>query len=287
MEKLVKYLLVLRYIIQLCGEGFKNPFKKISIDIKRPLAILANGPSLNIFLKEIKENSAIIDKYDFACINDFVNDPMFCVIKPKHYVLSDHMFFHETKFKERGIRTMKGLMEKVDWPMYLYICRNNINMEYMQWPKQNPNIKIICYHEAKFPRYTGLDKIRYFFYSRGLGNGEFGTVAINAIYVGITLKYNNIELYGFDHTFFDGLCVNKDNVVCYSYRHSFDGEAELKPIIWHNDTTHDYVDMTWYVDEKAGIFYGHKIMSKYALMNGVNILNCTESSLIDVYPRRK
>lgn len=63
MEKLVKYLLVLRYIIQLCGEGFKNPFKKISIDIKRPLAILANGPSLNIFLKEIKENSAIIDKY--------------------------------------------------------------------------------------------------------------------------------------------------------------------------------------------------------------------------------
>ena len=40
------------------------------------------------------------------------------------------------------------------------------------------------------------------------------TVTNMAIFVGINSGYNQVSLYGVDHTFFDSMCVDKNNRLC-------------------------------------------------------------------------
>lgn len=283
---ILQILFSLRYIIKILLEGGNNPFNKVKISSNRQLIIMANGPSLRQFEKKLKENLARYCDYDFFALNDFVNSDFFTELKPLHYVLSDPMFFLPTRQKERGLKVMYSLTNKVTWKMYFYVRRDYSNSEYLNIIKKNPYIQIVYYHSTNYPN-KGISSWRNYFYKIGWGNGEFSTVVLNAIYVGITLKYRDIKLYGVDHTFFNGLCVNDENILCYKYEHSFDDKVVLKPMSYHYDESRDYKDMCYFLNEMLAIFQGHKYMAYYAQYMGVNILNCTECSLIDVYPRLK
>ncbi len=285
-KDVIKQLLVAYYFLQLLREGLWNPLKKI-LPTKKRMIILAIGPSLKDFKHSYYEDRGQYCDCDCFAMNDFVKDDIFSDIKPEHYVLSDPMFFVKNKQNERGLTTLKKLKEQVQWHTYLYVPYAYRKSEYLSIVKENKNIELVYFHSAKFPSYTGLDKERFFFYRRGWGNGELGTVLLNAIYISITLKYNWIELYGADHTFFDGLCVNDDNIPCHQYAHSFDKEPVLRPIAFTYSDRTEFQDMDYYITEKAGIFRGHKIMAAYARQQGVEVLNCTKGSLIDAYPRKR
>ena len=79
-------------------EGGNNPFNKVKISSNRQLIIMANGPSLRQFEKNLKENLARYCDYDFFALNDFVNSDFFTELKPLHYVFGSYVFFtDETK----------------------------------------------------------------------------------------------------------------------------------------------------------------------------------------------
>lgn len=277
---------VLFFFRLLFKEGLGNPFKPYR-KAKRDNAavILANGPSLKDFLKNLAEKMKQYSGADFFVVNDFVNDAAFSVLKPRHYVLSDPLFFWDTVYKERGHKVMDAIGEKANWQMFLYIPYIYLKSDYLLPVKENKNVTIIGFHSL---HYAGLESLRHFYYKRGLGNGEFGSVVINAIYAALILGYKDIQLYGVDHTFFDGLFVDQNNVFCHKEEHFYTQEVKLKPMLCHyfKGETRNYT-VSYYLQEKASIFEGHEVMERFSRSIGARILNCTGCSMIDAYERKE
>jgi hypothetical protein len=242
--------------------------------------ILANGPSLKKDLPNIIQNDS---KYEYFVMNDFVYDETFEIIKPKFYVLNDPLFFSNEPYSERGKKVLSEIKRKVDWQINLYIPYHHRNSEFLSELYNDKNINIITFHT---PRYNGVESLRMFFYSRGFGNGQFGTVVLNAIYVSILLGIKKIHLFGVDHSFFKDLYVNEKNQMCYKNAHFYDsGEPVLEPLMCHyTGELHPY-NMYQYLNEKTKIFKGHIIMNKFAIYMNAKVINHTRDSFIDAYER--
>ena len=271
------------FFINLLFDGLSNPFKKVSVDTSKKMMILANGPSLNTLLEKISEDIQKYSQYEYSVVNDFVHNDLFEVLKPKHYTLSDPMFFRETPQKEKGVGILKALEKKVDWDMYLYIRKGFRKSSFLEGVRRNKHIHIICYHH---PKYEGWRKLTNWIYKRGWGNGEYSTVVLNSLYVSLTEGFKDIELYGVDHSFFTGLTVDNNNVPCYIVSHFYDNNTELKPIANVYDFKKEHLSMAEFLLEKYDIFSGHEIMSAYAKYMDARVVNCTKNSLIDAYPRK-
>lgn len=284
----VKYLLSTRFFIRTAfKEGLKNPFKQFFIKDRPDLFILANGPSLSKFLESVDRNPEKYISKDFAVVNDFVKDDHFVALKPKYCVMSDPLFFYDTIYSERGHAAMKALAEKVDWPMLLIIPQCYAKSKYLEPLKSNSNITIIKFHSVP---YSGNENLRYLFYRYGLGNGEFGTVALNALYAAIMMGYKKVYMLGIDHNFFDNLGVNDNNELCHIDSHFYEKESEMKPIMNHYgglSVESKPFRVSEFLYEKASIFRGHEIVNNFAKKMGVKVYNCTEKSMVDEYDRIK
>lgn len=178
----------------LIEERLYNPFKKLTLhNNKASVKILANGPSLKDFLNQIDNHEVDLVKDDYCVVNDFVHDRHFETIKPKYAVLSDPLYFIETIYSERGRKAMNAYADKVKWPMSLIITYNYKDSDFLDPIKHNSNISLIVLHNTRIKGdEIGLNRI----FKSGYGNGQFGTVALNAIYTMIQIGYKNIYMYG-------------------------------------------------------------------------------------------
>ena len=167
--------------------------------------------------------------------------------------------------------------------MILFIPSLQKESTYLDPVRRNPNIKIVTFH---YTPYGGLESLRHYFYKRGLGNGEFMTVALNAIYIALILGYKMLYVYGIDHTFFDNITVNKESVLCFKDKHFYEEETVLRPMICQSGKDNKPYTMAQFIGEKALIFKGHLIMEKFAKAMGATIINCTPNSLVDAYKRK-
>ena len=267
-------------------EGLSDPFKSLGGKKVKPIYILANGPSLKDFLKIYDDNPSDFSDKEFFVVNDFVKDPHFKKIKPQYCAMSDPLFFIETIYTERGHKAMESMANEVDWPMVLVVPRFYLYSPFLNPIRMNRNIKIIAFHSL---RYCGPEKCRNWFYSKGLGNGEFGTVALNALYASIQCGYKEIYLYGIDHTFFDNLAVNEKNELCFRDTHYYGTDSKLRPMLNHYNGLRfpsKPFRMSEFLFEKANLFRGHEIMNKYANYVNCKVYNCTPNSLVDEYERK-
>lgn len=285
---IINGLFTVKYIIKLgLNEGYFNPFKKLSSPKLNPAYILANGPSLKDFLSETDNDPQKYANVDFFVVNDFAVGDYFSKLKPRYYTLSDPLFFVETIYSERGRNTIKALAEKVFWDMTLFIPINFNNSEFLNPIYDNNNITIVPYHRIE---YRGTEKFRNWFYRHGLGNGEFSTVALNALYAALMCGYKKIYLYGIDHTFFNNIVVSDKNELCYKESHFYGEDASLRPMLNHHVGIVDPIPtfkMSEFLQEKLRIFTGHEIMNRFANSIGAEIINCTPESMVDAYKRHK
>lgn len=282
MRKLIHDFIDTIFYIAYLGihEDYKNYIKRwntVKIASSKSVHILANGPSLNGFIDELDTNWNRYKTDDFCVVNYIANQKIYEKVKPKYYVLSDPQFFldsHPDSYKAK--KMFDNINERTSWNMNLYV-------PYFYYKKflsvRNEHIKVIPLHTRQ---YVGLEKLRFWFYEKGLGNGEFGTVVQNAIYTMINLRYKTIYLYGVDHNFFDGLCLDNHNRLCTQISHFYDKDKELrkKPVsIGLSVDLKTYEFLEYY----ACLFRGHHILNQYALSQGCSVINCTKGSLIDAY----
>lgn len=283
---IINGLLTVRYIIRLgLNEGYFNPFKKLYKPKSRPAYILANGPSLKEFLSETNANPQKYTDADLFVVNDFATGEHFLKLKPAYYTLSDPLFFKETIYSQRGHRTIQALAEKVSWEMTLFIPIIYKNSSFLNPLYKNSNITIVTYHRIE---YSGIEKFRNWFYRRGLGNGEFSTVALNALYAALMCGYKKIYMYGIDHSFFNNIVVNDNNELCYRESHFYGEDASLRPMLNHHVGAIGKIPtfkMSEFLQEKLRIFMGHEIMNKFAKSIDSKIVNCTPGSMVDAYER--
>lgn len=267
------------------NEGFYNPFRIIQGEKSRPIYILANGPSLNSFLYQYNNSQNGYANVDFFALNDFCNNSYFELIKPIYYVLSDPLFFLETIYQDRGKQALNNIVRKVNWRMYLFVPYTFRNSTFLSEIKSNANIIILPFHSYRF---DGGEKMRFFLYRHNLGNGQFGTVALNALYISLQCGYKTIYIYGIDHNFFEDIIVDRDNILCKKHKHFYGEDSEYSPIINHYGGIGCKAvpfSVSEYLTEKASIFKGHSILSQYAKSIGAKIINCTPNSWVDAYDR--
>lgn len=242
------------------------------------VAILGNGPSL---ANELPALVAKRDEYDFMAVNFFAEDERFEELKPAYYILSDPMFFRATAMQQRVDALYRLLAERVSWPMTLYVQYYNPEKFDYRAALPNDNIRIVPFHTTL---YEGFSSVRHWLFKRGLGSANYGTVVQVGEYVALLLGYRRLELYGVDHTLFDGLVVDEQNRLCRRDSHYYDtAPVEPKPIM--KKVPAEPYTVAEYLAETAQLFRGHEILRDYAASLGAEIVNCAKCSLIDSYKR--
>jgi hypothetical protein len=259
------------------SKPYRNSIKKT---YSGKVIVLANGPSLKEYIPRLAIDKAF-QNADFVVMNNFAFNKVFLKIKPKHYCFSDEAYIKDSFEKEKVHRVFKVLQENVDWELNIYVPGHWYYEKFIHFFKwTNAYIKII---PINYFLYKGYENLRNFFYKKSLAIPPVASVVILAIYVSINLGYSEIDLYGADHNFFDSLCVNENNVLCYKYSHFYDNDIpKIVPIIGVDFQP----NMVSYLREMAVIFEGHDLLSNYAKYNNVEITNCTKDSLIDSYDRK-
>lgn len=251
--------------------------------------VLVNGPSLKGTLEKYDKGELRITNDSFM-VNLSALDSHFKHIKPKHYCLSDPMFYQDYLPKMEQIRKMYDIFEKeVDWDMYLYLCFPT-EKEYrklIEYSKiKNPHIKWVLMNRKTCENL--LPKFRNKLYSTGYFMPEDGTIANTAIYLALIEGYKEIRLYGADHNMFLELAVNDNNELCTLDSHFYDNEKpKLK--VFKNCCTND--DRAFRVHEFLYIltvmFQSHDLLRQLADYLGARVINCTPGSMIDSYEREK
>lgn len=245
------------------------------------IVLLANGPSLARDLPRLIAAGEHLRR-DFLAVNYFAEDERFTVVRPKYYVLSDPTFFRRRCDWERVERLYRTLNERVAWPMTLYVQYYNPDRFDYRAALPNPLIRIVPFHSQI---YRGFPRFEFACYRRGWGSGNFGSVIQCGEFVAINLGYRVLHLYGVDHTFFDGLCVDEGNRLCVRRTYFYDTEPQLKPLLLTAMDPPQPYTVHSYLAEKCELFRGHEVLARYAASRGVRIINHTAGSLIDVYER--
>lgn len=232
------------------------------------LSILANGPSLKEELKSLD-----LENGDFMVLNDFCNSQLFQNIKPKYYILADPWYFENPT-----IFTI--LQEKTKWAMKLFVPYYTWNKFFLKRKDLSEYISIIPFVVIN---YKGFEAFRFWIYGHGLSMPRPQNVLVPAIFNGINMGYEQIRLYGVDHSWIESIRVNNKNEVCQTDSHFYDEEEQqLRP--WCKSSGEQY-KLFEILNDLSQTFKSYFQISKYALYKRCGIINCTKKSYIDAFER--
>lgn len=262
-----------------------NP-PRLPLPANNTCVILGNGPSLK---KTLQEKLLWLQQHDCTCVNNFSVSDYYGPIKPKYYVMLDHMFWKvdETEPLFADIRkAYHNIQQKTDWTMYLLLPRQAQQSKYIQRILQSNRYIIPIFYN--YTVYYGFDKIGYWFYDRLLAMPQAQNVLVAAIFQMIAAGYKKIILFGADHSWHRHLTVNDDNLVGFIHEHFYDGirdhtfSPEYKSLITKEPFNMIEIFMAW-----MKTHYGHHRLRDYARWKNCEILNATPDSCIDAYQKIK
>ncbi len=283
LKKIVKSFFYTFYSLLRVAKDFKlNPSNLNSINvIQNSICVLGNGPSLNGSLKD--HRSFLSDK-DVMCVNSFVVSNEFSLIKPKYYVILDPVFFIDD-VNEKLIRMRSNIFQqlnkKTTWKIYLFIPIKfkrffNINII------NNVNIKIIYFRTTPI---SGFDLISHSLYRCNLGMPRAQNVLVAAIYISVNLMYENIFLFGADHSWLNDIIVNDDNVVCIRENHFYDNDVDKYVPLEKGNKKGDIFKMHEILGAFSLMFEGYFDLQRYADREKVMIYNASSKTYIDSFER--
>jgi hypothetical protein len=178
------------------------------------------------------------------------------------------------------------LQNKVDWELNIYVP------DYGHLPynlfRQFSDITntYITFIRINTVSYSGFECFRNISYKKGLSIPTLHSVAILGIIVGLNSGYSSVNIYGVDHNFFDTLCVNENNQLCFKDTHFYDEtNPVIKPLV-RTDNSEVY-KISDYLFDRWVLFRSHDLLADYAKYLNVTIVNCTENSMIDSYTRKR
>lgn len=233
--------------------------------------VLGNGPSLKA---DFEAGRVFTEGNDLLCVNMFCSSPLFQQLKPRFYFLVDGAYFAPDDDRNRKlVEELKNDFAKVNWEMFLVISSSAVSGGELLGTLTNPNIKVLRMNSTNVDGFRGF---RHWIYKHRMGMPRCQTVVNFALCTAIDMGYDNIYLYGADHTWTRDLFVDDDNVVCYGDRHVYNTDLT---VIKHERT------MTEILRDFANMFEAHVMIRQYADSVGVKIINKTTGSFVDAYER--
>lgn len=243
--------------------------------------ILGTGPSFSQSIKELMDQKS---GKSFA-VNDFASSDYFLKIKPEYYILVDNAYWQPA---ERCTQRDFELREKtfqnflsVDWPMTIIIPSEVYSKKTFSNNIINNNITFLPLIRTNL-LYTGSSL--FFKYLKKNFGGYFNNILACAIYSSINLGFEEIRIYGAEHSWTKDIRVDDKNRVCTIKRHFFESDSELVPWL---DSDGKPFTMDVILHSLARTFQAYKLLHIYAELMGVKIFNYTPESFIDSFQRRK
>ena len=262
-EKLI-WFIWLKYVIKSFFKGELKERLVLQPANGKSLSIVVNGPSVNRTIQYLKPGET-----DVMMVNNAPLTPLYKELCPKYVCFSDSEFLEENK-RNFSIRT--ELMKTAD-KVTIFLPSYFIKQTF--FPADQLNIKYVF---SLFGTST-----RYNFYSYKLMEKNFlapayNNVVIMCLYVGIQLGYKKIYLYGADENFLKQITVDQRNRVMRENVHYYGSEMMCE----NKKHGADMEIMTYMMYR---IFNGLKRLKKYAAKENVRVINMSDDSWVDCFPR--
>jgi hypothetical protein len=280
---IIKFFLTLMSIIRAIINYRIGAIKIANPKYFTEICILGNGPSL---AENMMNDRKFISARDSMCVNNFVESDRFEEIKPRYYLLLDPDYWRKESLQELielRERIYAQINLKTTWSLTLLLPRDARYA--LDWNKifgSNQHINIAYFNSTPL---SGYEFVIHWLFKYNFGMPPAQNVLVAAIFVAINIGYNNVYLFGADHSWHEDIVVNKDNIVCYKNKHFYDKyEAELIP--WQKG---DNSGATWKMHEilmaLAKMFQGYQSLEQYSKSKNIHIYNASTITNIDAFDR--
>lgn len=257
--------------------------KKLPLVTEKDIVIFGNGPSLNSTLS----SKEFLKGKDLLCVNAFALSSEYLKLKPKYYLLADPQFWSPVikDMREYVQEISLSINKKTNWNIILLLPLNARKSVKKNNLFSNPCIKIHYFNKTTI---QGFKIFRNVLYSWGLGMPMPQNVLIPSLITAITLKYKTIYVTGADHTWPLMLQVNDENHVSIRHKHFETTNKDLtKPRVIKNVTTGEPIKIHEQFEVLSIVFKNYHLINEYAKYKNVQIINISETSLIDAFKRQK
>ncbi|GAB3960883.1 hypothetical protein GCM10028805_59210 [Spirosoma harenae] len=247
-------------------------------------SVLGNGPSLN---ESLATQFDFIRQTEIVCVNNFAHADIFTRLRPQNYVISDPNYFvftEQTTDRDDIRQTLSVFIEKVDWPMTLYVphfAKGSYVIN--QIDRGNPQIHIIYFN---YTVVRGFRWLVYRLYACGFGMPQAQTVIITALALMINRKFNQIYLFGADTSWHEQIRLNDQNQLLIKQIHFYDKPKDVTHQPVYSDVQRQRTfSMASQFLSFHKVFRGYEVLRDYADYQGVKILNASAKSYIDAFDR--
>ncbi len=248
------------------------------------VVIIGNGPSVNnVFLDHLdflRNNTSL-------CVNGFPLSEYYEKIKPEYYIICSPGYYNQ-KAVDYNVEVRKEIIQqlisKTSWSVYFFLPQAaRKNSQFIDAIKKNKYINIIYYNTTPV---EGSACIKHILYRMGLGGPRPHNVLVPSILQMLNSRYKKIYLLGADHSWLPQLSVNDNNEVLLNQKHFYD-EKKSTPKPMHKNEGRENRLLHEVLHKFYISFKNYHDLNEYAKSRGAQIINLTEESFIDAFPRKK
>lgn len=245
------------------------------------LYILGNGPSLSESINKITNQLKI---HDCIVVNNFCNTELFDEIKPKFYVIADpsNLGQLENLSESLKLETLKiaDKLKSITWDMS-FICPDFSQSGYLvNILKNNPHINIFFYNTQNVSKYDDLMHD----WAENRISPPAQTVLNTCVYLGIFLKYKEIDILGMDLSWHEDLELDQKTNELFIVDKHFYGTKKRFATLDVNGIkpahVHEYLQCSV---NALKSFWDLKVFAEY---QNVKVYNLSPHSWVDAFDRK-
>lgn len=281
------------------GQFFKNLFSSLMSIVKvillskffvklpkptlKKASILGNGPSLRTTLTS---DWNFIETTDIYAVNLFASSAEFTQIKPQNYVMLDPAFFlfnQENNGREDIKKTLDCLIKNTSWKLNLFVPQKaKKSFLVKEIAQNNQNIQFQYFN---YTIVEGFAWFRHRIFNLNLGMSQCQNILACALFLAIRRQYDEIYLFGADHSWHEEIRVSESNDIEVKQVHFYDKADQVKhqKVLDVNTKTHSDLQAIFLSLYK--VFYGYGILKQYADYQSVKVFNASKKSYIDTFER--
>lgn len=258
-------------------------FVKLPKPTLKKASILGNGPSLRTTLTS---DLNFIEKTDIYAVNLFASSAEFTQIQPQNYVMLDPAFFlysQENNGREDIKKTLDCLIKDTSWKLNLFVPQKaKKSFLVKEIAQNNQNIQFQYFN---YTIVEGFSWFRHRIFNLNLGMSQCQNILACALFLAIRRGYDEIYLFGADHSWHEEIRVSESNDIEVKQVHFYDNATQIKhqKVLDVNTKTHS--DLQTIFLSLYKVFYGYAILNQYANYQSVKVLNASKKSYIDTFER--
>lgn len=258
-------------------------FVKLPKTTLKKASILGNGPSLRTTLSS---DLNFIETTDIYAVNLFASSEEFTQIKPQNYIMLDPAFFlfsQENNGREDIKKTLDYLIKNTTWEMNLFVPQKaKKSFLVKEIAQNNQNIQFQYFN---YTIVEGFAWFRHRIFNLNLGMSQCQNILACALFLAIRRQYDEIYLFGADHSWHEEIRVSESNDIEVKQVHFYDKADQVKHQKVLNVNTKTHSDLQAIFLSLYKVFYGYGILKQYADYQLVKVFNASKKSYIDTFER--